>query len=433
MIHSGDLTFPPDFIWGAATSSHQVEGDNFHNDWWRWEQEDPTRIRDGQPSGSAAGWWAGGGAERDLATAAELGHRAHRLGLEWSRLEPEPGRRSSAAIHRYREILGTARDLGLKTFATLHHFTLPTWVADTGGWLAPETIDAFGEHCARTVDELGDLVDAFFTINEPSVLALKAFVHGMWPPGRRQPHLGSRALRMQLLGHAAAYRAVKSRSPSHTAGPALNLPDLEPDRPRDQRDLRIVQAQDWSVNGALLYALSTGWCWPPIGNRPRRHPDLAGSFDFIGVNFYGSYRVRFAPFGDRILSRYVQRGSVRTDSADWGEPSPAGLVRSLRRAASLGRPVYVSENGIFTHDDDVRRRYLADHLRGLAVARHEGLDLRGYFFWSLVDNFEWAQGWTTPFGLVAMDPETQERTIRPSARWYADVIRAGRIPAPAPA
>lgn len=424
--------FPPEFVWGAATSSHQVEGDNVHNDWWRWELADPSRIRGGRVSGRAAGWWAHGGAERDLALAARLGHRAHRLGLEWSRLEPERNRRDPRAVDRYREILGHARDLGLRTFVTLNHFTLPTWVADGGGWLSEETVEAFGRHCGRTVDELGDLVDGFFTINEPSVLALKAYVHGMWPPGRRQPRLGARALRLQLLGHAAAYRAIKRRSPDHPAGPALNLPDLEPARLRDARDRTMTRLQDWTVNGALLRALRTGWCHPPLGLRPRRHPELVDSFDFVGVNFYGRYRVHLALEPGRMFPRFVQENSIRTEGTDWGEPSPEGLVRSLRRAAELGKPVYVSENGIFTHDDEVRRRYLRDHVQALAEAYRQGLDLRGYFFWSLVDNFEWAQGWTTPFGLVAMDPDTQTRTVRPSARLYAEIVRRGGLP-PEPA
>jgi beta-glucosidase len=312
---------------------------------------------------------------------------------------------------------------------TLHHFTLPQWVARSGGWLASETAGWLAEHARASARELGDLVDVFFTINEPTVLSLKAYAHGMWPPGRRIPHLASRALRQQLRGHAAAYHALKSVQPETPTGPALNLPSVSPDRPDDRRDLQVARVHDWMVNGALLTALSSGACRAPIGNRPRQMPELKGSYDFIGVNYYGRYRVRFAP--DRpgnLFGRFVQQNSVKTESADWGEPSPPMLVEALERAAGLGVPVYVSENGRYDPDDSARPRFIVEHVRALRAALGRGLPLRGYFHWSLIDNFEWAQGWTTPFGLIAMDPTTMERRIRPSARVYAAIARNNDLP-----
>jgi beta-glucosidase len=424
------LGFPPGFLWGAATSSHQVEGSAEANDWWAWERADPSRIRGGRLSGEAAGWWALGWAERDLTAAARLGHGAHRLGLEWSRLAPHPGKRSHAATDRYRAILGHARDLGLRTFVTLHHFTLPQWLAAAGGWRAPGTAEALAVHSAASARDLGDLVDGFFTINEPTVLALKAFFHGMWPPGRQAPHLAARAVREQLRGHALAYRAVKAERPDTPVGLALNLPTVSPARSENLLDRRVAAAQDWMVNGSVLHALRTGVCRPPVGNRPTSVPGLAGSFDFLGINYYGRYLTRFAP--DRpgmAFGRFVQEPTVRTDSADWGQPSPAGLVATLKRAAGLGRPLYVSENGVFDPTDALRCHYLVEHLRALQVAASEGMPVRGYFHWSLVDNFEWAQGWTTPFGLVALDPVTQARRARPSAHLLAEVARRNRLPA----
>lgn len=421
--------FPAGFLWGAATSSHQVEGHTVDSDWWAWETHRPERIRGGRGSGRGAGWWEHGWAERDLTAAARLGHNVHRLSLEWSRLSVAPGRRDRSAVDRYRAILGHARDAGLKTFVTLHHFTLPHWLSRAGGWLNPLTVSELADHARASVTELGDLVDAFLTINEPTVLALKAYAQGMWPPGRRMPYLASRAVRQQLRGHAAAYHAIKDESPDHPVGLALNLPTVEPARHEDRMDRQVSRLQDWMVNGALLSALRTGVCRPPVGNRVVHVPGLAGSFDFIGVNYYGRYRLKFTPhrFGS-MFGRFVQDNSVKTESADWGEPSPEGLVSSVERAASLGVPVYVSENGVFDPSDALRRRYIVEHVRALAHAVGSGLDLRGYFHWSLVDNFEWAQGWTTPFGLIGMDPATHERRVRPSAHVLAAIARHNGLP-----
>jgi len=423
------LRLPPGFVWGAATSSHQVEGHTLESDWWAWETEQPHRIRGGRPSGAGAGWWAHGWAERDLSAARTMGHTAHRLSLEWSRLAPAPGRRSKRAIERYRAVLGHAKSIGLQTFVTLHHFTLPKWVARAGGWVEPETVRAFAEHGRASVRELGDLVDAFFTINEPTVLALKAYAHGMWPPGRRVPYLASRAVRQQLRGHAAAYHAIKAISPTHPVGLAVNLPSVEPARASDRFDRQVSRLQDWMVNGSLLSALRTGWCRPPVGNRVVLVPELAGSFDFVGVNYYGRYRLRFsANHAGRLFGRYVQANSVKTESADWGEPSPSGFVQSLERAAELGVPVYVSENGVYDPRDVLRPRYIVEHVRALARAVERGLDVRGYFHWSLIDNFEWAQGWTTPFGLIGMDPHSHERRVRRSAIVYSAIARHNGLP-----
>lgn len=421
--------FPEDFLWGAATSSHQVEGGASNNDWWAWERQDPTRLRDARPSGDAAGWWSLGWAERDLTAAARLGHGAHRLSLEWSRLAPELGKRSTPAIDRYRAILGHARSLGMKTFVTLHHFTLPQWLATGGGWIAEEAPALFAEHARASAHELGDLVDAFLTINEPTVLALKAFMQGRWPPGRRSPNLAARALRLQLEGHAAAYEAVKGLLPSCPVGIAINLPTMEAANPEDPLDHQVTRFQDWIVNGALLTALATGECRPPVGNRPGLVPALRGALDFVGVNYYGRYRLRFAAHRPRAaFGRFVQNNTVRTETADWGEPSPSGMIHSLWRAAELGLPVYVTENGIFDPTDTLRPRYIVEHVRALREALQVGLPLRGYFHWSLVDNFEWAQGWTTPFGLVAMNPKTQARRVRPSAYVLGAIARHNDLP-----
>jgi beta-glucosidase len=415
------------FLWGAATSSHQVEGDNRNNDWWAWERDHPRRIRDGLGAGEAAQWWAGG-AEMDLATAAALGHRAHRLSLEWSRIEPAPGRFDAKAIARYGDILHHARGLGLSLYVTLNHFTLPQWVGPAG-WLEPGLPDAFARYAVRAVDEFAPLVNVWATLNEPTVLAWKAYARRDWPPARGRPADAAVALKQQLLGHAAAYHSIKARKPMVKVGLVLSLPRIDPDDPRSVFDQVAANAHRWLANGGVLHALETGWCRSPVGLWPSFHPELKETLDHLGINYYGRYLVRFsarAPL--RLFGRHVQVSSVRTETSDWGQPSAGGLVRQLRQLRRFGVPLYVTENGIFDPDDSQRPQFIHDHAAAVLRARSEGIDVAGYFHWSLIDNFEWAQGWTAPFGLISLDHKTQTRKIRPSARVLERYARAAETP-----
>ena len=411
------LPFPPGFRWGAATSSHQVEGDNHGNDWWDWELAHPTRIRGGEVSGSACGGWRGQ-AEHDLRLAASLGHNAHRASLEWSRIEPDPGRFSTRAIDRYREILGAGKDAGLAMYVTLNHFTLPRWVSVRGGWTdrgLPDRFAGYAEHVARC---LGDLVEGFLTVNEPAVLAFKAHLQGMWPPGQRDPRAAARSLGGQLRGHELAFERLKAVLPSVPVGIALNIPTVEPARPGHRGDHSAANLEDWLVNGCLLRALRTGRRWPPIGwARTTARPC---PLDFIGLNYYGAYQVQL-DFGRR--PRFVQRPTIRTETADWGKPAPDAFYQVLRRLQSLEVPILVSENGLFDADDSLRPRYIVDHVEAMHRAIHDGAPVFGYLHWSLIDNFEWAQGWTTPFGLVSIDRVTQQRTPKKSAKLFEVIAR----------
>jgi beta-glucosidase len=407
--------FPEGFLWGAATAAHQVEGMNQGNDWWEWEQV-PGRIRDGSKSMRAADWWAGA-AERDLALAASLGHNAHRMSVEWSRLEPEPGRYDDEAFARYRAILSAGRTNGLKMFVTLHHFTLPAWVARAGGFLNPEIIVRVGALARVCREQLGEHVDAWATFNEPSVLAYQAYAGRRWPPG-----LGSRprafiALRHMLLAHAAAYRDL--RGGNAPVGLVLNMPVFDPARPRDRRDRSAAWLRNWLWSEVCVQALATGRLLPPLGAGVKVDPELRGSFDFLGLNYYGRYAVQFDRRARRqLFARHVQEPTVHTEHIDWGQIAPEGLTRNLLRLARLGKPLYVTENGIYDAADSRRPDYLVQHIAAVAKAIEQGADVRGYFHWSLVDNFEWAEGWSTRFGLIAVDPETQTRSPRPSASLY---------------
>jgi beta-glucosidase len=420
-------SFPKGFLWGAATSSHQVEGGNDLNDWWDWEQQ-PGRIRDGTTSGDAAGWWAGR-AEEDLARAAEMGQNAHRLSLEWSRLEPEPGTWSDEAFKRYAVILGTCRDLGLTTMVTLNHFTLPRWAAEQGSWMNPELPDRLarlGAECAR---RLRSLTDLWCTINEPNVVGVAAYGSDIFPPGLNRNIAAFKVMRRQIEAHALTYRAVHEEIPDARVGLVLNMPRFTPHRPGHPLDRFAAWAQDWAFSEVFVRAVSTGRLLPPLVAVPRPVEGLEGSSDFFGLNFYGRYAVRFALRGERPLGEHVQEPSIKTEGNDWGQPHPDGFREQLLRLSrSLDVPLYVTENGVYDNTDEVRPDYLVSHVRAVAEAIAAGADVRGYFHWSLVDNFEWAEGWSTRFGLLALDRETQERTPRASAGIYERICRTNGIP-----
>jgi len=410
--------FPRGFLWGAATASYQVEGENRASDWWAWEQE-PGRIQHGDRSGRGADWWVGQ-AERDLSLAAQMGHNAHRMSLEWARIEPEPGVYDPEALARYREILGHAAREGLQISLTLQHFSLPRWAAQRGGWAWPALPTLFRAYAARCAREFGGLVELWSTLNEPSVLAHGAYLGRRWPPGLGQWKAYRDALTGMLIAHAAGYEALKESLPSARVGLVLAMPCYDPRRLK-RRDRCVAKVHDWIFNGNVLEALRTGVVWPPTSLRPIRIQGLADAFDWLGLNYYGRYRVRFSPRAYKAaFGRHVQDDPIRTASSDWGDVYPEGLTRQLQRLARFGVPLYVTENGVFGSE---QAAYLREHVDAVAAALRAGVDVRGYFWWTLVDNFEWAEGWQTPFGLLALDRETQARSPRPVAELLARICR----------
>ena len=404
------LRFPKGFLFGAATSHHQVEGgapDAIEpSDWTDWTRAQ-GHVADASNADRACGWWLGE-AEKDLSLARSLGHNAHRLGISWARIEPEPGRFDDAALDRYEAILSHARAIGLSISATLHHFTLPRWLASRGGFGNEESVDRFARFAAYAVRRLGGLVDRWATINEPSVYAMLSWGSGKWPPGARSPIAQFTVIARLLRAHDAAYRAIHEAVPEASVGIVLNAPAFDPDRAPSRRDRAVTFAQDYAFTGRTLKALAA-----------------ERTFDWLGLNYYGRYRVRFDVRALALLfGRHVQENSIRHGDVDWGEPCPEGLTRNLVRFAALGQPVFVTENGVFDPSDTLRQRYLVDHLRAVRAALDRGADVRGYFHWSLLDNFEWAEGYTTPFGMIEVDRETGERRVRESAKLYQRILEA---------
>jgi beta-glucosidase len=420
---STTLAFPQGFLWGTATSSHQVEGGNENNDWWAWEQV-PGRIHDGSRCGLASDWWHR--AEEDLAVAAQLGQNAHRLSLEWSRLEPSDGAWHEPSVIRYRQILSHMRSLGIKPMVTLFHFTLPLWVYERGGWESDYAVRRFARYVARVVDTFGDLCNLWCTINEPMLYAVYGYVFGVWPPGSGGLRAAGMAFRNMARAHAQAYELIHARQAGALVGFAKHLRLFDPMDPRRPFDRIAAHVLDYLFNDTTLAAFVDGTFLLPLGAHLR--PGPAKLADYIGVNYYSRDMVQFDPrYRDEFgMHRFANPGS-EISMAGWGEVYPAGLYRALRRLASFGLPIYVTEFGVPDNDDSKRPRFIITHVAAMRRAIEEGVPLRGAYFWSLVDNFEWAEGWGARFGLLSLDPASQARTLKPSALVYRRIAQANGL------
>ncbi len=422
------VNFPDQFLWGTATAAHQVEGNNDGNDWWAFEHR-PGAIWHGDRSGLACDWWRN--AERDFDLMAEMGHNTHRLSVEWSRIEPEEGVFDAAAIARYREMLTGLRQRGIEPMVTLFHFSSPLWLARQGGWRNPAAVGHFRRFVRHAVEQLGDLVTLWCTINEPNVYAALGYLWGEHAPGEKSLALYFRVLRHLLEAHAAAYRVIHALDGGAQVGLVKNVQIFEALDGEDAVAQRLAGFLDSFFNDVTFRAVGDGRLRFPLSLGLGSHGPLVDSVDFWGVNYYSRQRVSLRGPGGGLAGLLQPTPGAETSdhgrNGTYGEVYPAGLYRVLKRVAGLGKPLYVTENGLPDADDDQRPRFLLSHLAQMQRAIAEGVDVRGYYHWSFTDNFEWAEGWALRFGLVALDQETQERTPRPSARLYSDIIRAKAI------
>ncbi|MCC6649959.1 MAG: glycoside hydrolase family 1 protein [Candidatus Eisenbacteria bacterium] len=423
--------FPDKFLWGAATSAHQVEGGNTHNDWWRFEQQ-PGVIRGGRGSGEACRHH-----ERfaeDFALAAADGHGAHRLSLEWSRLEPRRGHFDAAAVAHYHEVLGALRRLGMTPIVTLHHFTNPLWIADAGGWESRDTIDRFAEFATFCAREFGGEVDWWCTVNEPEVFAFRGWSEGIWPPAVRDNSRALGVIAHQLEAHGRAYHAIHEADrldadgDGHAAlvGFAKHHVQLEALRPWHPLDRLVAHFERRVFNEAVEQATVTGRIDLAIpGARPVRRdvPGLKGALDWFGLNYYTRWRVK-------SLARepHVATPGAPLNDLGW-EVWPEGFRRALHSAARAGKPVLVTENGFADAGDTLRPRALFEFAEAMHRAIAEGVPVAGYLHWSLLDNFEWADGWHGRFGLYGVDPADPRgpRRRTRSAEVLARLARANAL------
>jgi beta-glucosidase len=409
------------FLWGVATSAYQIEG-AAENDWTEWERQGRLRepsARCGVGSGHGARW------RQDLELLPTIGANAYRYSIEWSRVEPQRGEFDEAVLEREIERTDFLRRLGIEPVVTLQHYTHPTWFWEQGGWENAESVAWF----RRLAERLGAAlpgVRTWVTLNEPIVFLLGGYLGGLIPPGKKNFAAASKALENLMRAHAEAASVLAERPSGGRAGISHNMLDFAPDRPGSVLDRRLAAAGEALYNLALVETVATGrmrWSFPGEGQTSFSIPDLPRATGFFGLNYYSRVHLRFrgilGPFGEFSYRDRAGRGLTDTG---W-EIHPEGFDRVLRQAAAAGLPILVTENGIATENDDLRRSFLHEHVLILSHHRAAGSSIEGYFYWSLLDNFEWLEGFRPRFGLFEVDYATFARRRRPSADVFASLGR----------
>lgn len=402
--------FPRDFLWGAATSAHQVEGQNIYNDWWKAEQEYLLK----EPSGAACKHYEL--YAEDFAIAQQLNHNCHRLSIEWSRIEPQAGNFQASEIEHYRKVITDLKNKGMEPVVTLHHFTNPVWFSQKGGWAKSKLQKYFLRFVDRVVGELADQVKFWITINEPLVYSSHSYFLGVWPPQERSLFKTVKVTLNLAKAHIQTYRIIhKIYQQKSLLRPmvsiAANLQAFEVCQPTLKNKL-AVYLRNKLYNFYFIDEL--------LRNK---------ALDYIGVNYYSRNLVDVQNWLVRnLLAQTCQHNHhpLSKNSLGW-DIYPEGLYKLLLAMKKYKLPVLITENGICTDDDDLRWEYICQHLAQLGLAIDQGVEVLGYIYWSLIDNFEWDKGFSPRFGLVDVDYQNYKRTIRPSAQKLAQVIKNGGI------
>lgn len=402
--------FPKNFYWGAATASYQVEGDILNTDWAKAAEEGRVPY-----AGKACDHYHR--YEEDFDIAKSLGHNAHRLSIEWARIEPEEGKFNEDAILHYREVLMALKARGIKPYVTLWHFTLPLWFSERRGFERHNSPEIFARYCAYVVSKLGDLCTDFSTMNEPNVYGSNGWLRGSWPPfkrftltdlisitnsgktyesqakkGIRPLLLYRRVMRHLVRAHNRAYEEIKKVAPHVDVSVVKHVILFH----ANKNPLNMLIA--WVANYLWTYKFMNG---------------VHKQCDSIGLNYYFHKK-----FGDTATYE-------KTDM-DW-DIYPEGIEDALMMLARYKKPLYVSESGLADAKDIHRADYITRQVQATWRAIQRGADVRGHMYWSLLDNYEWALGYEKRFGLVEINYETQERTIRPSAHFYEKICRENAV------
>ena len=391
-----ESAFPEGFLWGTATAAHQIEGGNYNNDWWAWEHNPDSGCAEssGDACDSVRRW------PEDVDLVAAMGLQAYRFSLEWSRIEPAEGEYSIAALDYYRRICAACRERDILPVVTFHHFTTPTWLTSRGGWEAADAPEAFSRFVTRAAAHFGDLIGWACTINELNLIGVMGYALGSSPPGVKDDFARHLAVNDSIVrAHRLAVDALRSGPGGYPVGMTLSMDEM------------VAEPGGEDVLEAAREILEDRFFRGTEGD------------DFIGVQCYS--RVHFGPEGQAPNEPGVPITQMGYEY--W----PQGVEHCARRAAAMtGIPVLLTESGIATDDDAERITYLAEVLRGVRRALDDGVDIRGYFVWSLLDNFEWSNGFGPKFGLHSVDRTTFARHPKPSASWFGAVARGNRLVVP---
>jgi beta-glucosidase len=436
-------SFPDGFVWGTATASYQIEGaareDGRGESIWDRFSHTPGRVRNGDTGDVACDHYHR--YREDVALMAGLGFNAYRFSISWPRVLPAgTGAVNAAGLDFYDRLVDELLANQIAPFATLYHWDLPQALEDAGGWPRRATAEAFAEYAGIVAGRLGDRVRSIATFNEPWVVADHGYRNGTHAPGRSDPAAAIAAAHHLLVAHGLGMQAIRTAAPATPAGIVLNLAPQHPASPHPLDLEAASAAHDWLNRWYLDPLVGRGYpelpSWAPGGVRSEIQDGdmdlIAAPLDFIGVNYYNQSRVRSA-----LLPPLGPGGDPPERTGMGWEVYPAGLAEVLEFVASRSGdlPLYVTENGAAYPVDEAdpardpaRVSFLRRHLAVALDALERGVPLRGYFVWSLLDNFEWAQGYSPRFGIIHVDYPTLERRVRDSARFMGALARSGRLP-----
>ena len=383
------INFPKDFLWGVAYSSFQVEGGIENNDWWRWSEQGKTKDKMGKACDSWNLY------EEDHKLAQDLGCGGFRLSLEWSRIEPEEGEFSEEALKHYKKVLQDLKKKGMKRVVTLWHWGLPLWFADKYGWHKKESVGYFSRYCQKVIDELGEEIDIFITFNEPTIPLNKGYLVGVSPPGKINPWFYFRARKNMIEAHKKCYQLTKKKYPKILIGIT--------------QFCNTFESHNFVKN--IIDKFQDFYNWGFIKNDLDCH-------DFIGIDYY-------ATFEPHLFPPSFKRKTTKNRWTDigWGI-YPQGIYDiCLDAHQKFSKPIYIFENGLADAKDKYRADFIKEHLENLHQAIGEGANIRGYFHWSLLDNFEWNLGYGPKFGLCEVNRKTMKRTPRKSYYEYGKIVK----------
>ena len=406
--------FPEGFLFGAATSSHQVEG-GLSNDWTEWEKANKDRLAaqarkkwnylrnwneierlatnpENYISGKAADHY--NRFEEDFKIAKDLGHNATRFSIEWSRIEPEEGKFDQKEIEHYKNVVETLRKLGIEPFVTLWHWPIPIWLRDKGGWQNKKIVDYFVRYVETIVSQIPE-VTFWITLNEPEIYVTNSYLTGVWPPQKKNPIAYLSVLHNLIQAHNTTYSAIKKINSRLSVGIVTNNLYFEAYQNKLFNRL-LKRAFDWWFNCYLLGKISNYQ-------------------DFIGINYYVHQRIDY---------RLAKNENIKVSDLGW-ELYSEGIYHVLKDLERYKKPIYITENGLADAHDTQRAWFITESLKNVLKAIDGGVDVRGYLHWSLLDNFEWDKGFWPRFGLVEVDYKTYGRQIRESAFVYKKIIEQG--------
>jgi beta-glucosidase len=415
--------FPRGFLWGTSTAAYQVEGNNPNSNWYAWEQQ-PGRIVNGDHCGIACDWWNGRWRE-DFRRASEGNQNAHRMSIEWSRIQPTPDRWDEAALDRYVEIVRALNELNMTPLITLHHYSDPQWFVDQGGWESDIAVELFEKYVRKVVAALKDYNNLWCTLNEPNGYAMLGFIRGLFPPGKKDIGLGFKVMVNLVKAHARAYHAIHEIQPEARVGMANYYRSLKPKKDWFPLD-RLVTHLLMSINNIFPDAAQDGTV--RFLHLRKRVPEAKGTHDFLGIDYYTRDYVSFNLLNPaELFSKHSFREDAELSTTGFLANEPGGMFEALRWGLKYDIPIIITENGFEDAEDRVRPSYMVEHIHQVWRAVNFNWPIKGYFHWTLVDNFEWERGWTQRFGLWGLDVATQVRHKRPSADLYAEICKENGI------